>query len=1475
MNFKLRFYKKFFSFFTLISLVFQSLAPYLAVATPIYAQEQAQENIQEEVNDNPIEKPQEIVSEAPIINRPQDEDAPAEVVPAEVVSTPAEEPTPTPTIIENIDLKNLEEIKHVDESATLANNHTPEEVVVEQTCLTAQDKVEPSSNENWNINLDNNSSETKDKVQLGVKYVFPQENNVTLTFTCLPKDESLRTPLKIQQIKVSDLNLPDSINPATEYAYDITTGMQNGTFQYEVTLPKPQDQSAEVSYIEKSIDEAKQEVKADEVKEVEGARISQENDKVKAENLDHFTIYIATKDSDFSTDKTSYAQGEMVYVHATVSDSDANKYYRLVINPPFGGGSNVYLTSCQKISSTVDGAYQLANNAQISSNWKAEIHYFSNSNCSSWGERIEKTATFSVTAASTPSNSCPAPILNTDPNNDIALSAVSGVWTSTTGGSGITGLNTNEVRWGTPASSGDPKSGLRFDGSGSQSFDTEASFYLGTLTHMNWPINSGTAASGAKLKVTLNFSKPTGIISGDKIELSYDFAIEETPNQTPCPAWHTPGHPACDDKVNFPLSYGEERFEYNGKAYTLKIEGFVNNYPSGSPVSEFITEEKKNNCAYLVGKLTSEVLPKADITIIKKTNGEDIGSESEAKELEVGSTVNWSYFVSNTGNVTLTDIAVTDNPSVTIDCGGRTSLVSGESMTCTASDTATAGLYHNIATATGKPPTGSNVMKTDESWYYGVVSNGHLIVQKTTVPSGDQTEFSISATGSGTITGGGSGTVSDSTDHNYEVTPGTYWVTESALEGWEITGNTCNNIEVKAGETKECLITNSKLPKLTLVKKLINDDGGTASVSAWTLKAQKAEGNSISGTSGSSAVTNASVQPGTYTLSESGGPDGYSANAWDCGNKTVKDSAVDLNYGDEVVCTITNDDIQPLLTVTKVVSGGDKVVEDFPLFVGDTSVQSGAQTGFNAGTYTVSETNQSGYASVITGDCDPNGLITLNVGDVKACTITNTRDTGTLRVLKNVDLNGDGDYKDKGEKGATDWQWQHDGETNHNTGDAAITLPTGDYIITETQKEGFHFVELSCKNGQLDGNRVTVDKNANVVCTFKNARDIGTITIVKNAINNSFENFGFTTTGNGWPSTFYLSDSGWGSNSRSFTVPTGDYSVTEKPEKGWALTDLTCNSEATTTNLDARTANITLGAGETITCTFTNTQLAKVWGHKFNDKNENGLWDIFQGEFGLGGWKIFIDQNDNQTYDAGEPYDITSNSWLWPGLYGFEDLMPGDYTFCEESQDLWNNTTPLCQTVTLQPGQNKGYLNFGNKQYGRVVVTKFNDSNQNGVHDEGEGILNGWTINLDKTPLVTGGENQEEGRVVFNNVSQGTYSLSEDLIDGWEQTGIYCDNGSENQELRMVSTPADQQNSFEVNVVAGETNHCYIGNIEKGKVKVYKFNDLNGNGKYDDGESMMSDWEMVMTPLEGEDKKTNYRRRWKHRVYPESGDLHS
>ncbi|MGH9658886.1 MAG: hypothetical protein ACRD96_10100, partial [Bryobacteraceae bacterium] len=68
--------------------------------------------------------------------------------------------------------------------------------------------------------------------------------------------------------------------------------------------------------------------------------------------------------------------------------------------------------------------------------------------------------------------------------------------------------------------------------------------------------------------------------------------------------------------------------------------------------------------------------------------------------------------------------------------------------------------------------------------------------------------------------------------------------------------------------------------------------------------------------------------------------------------------------------------------------------------VNNQTVTSGTQNSLNAGTYTITETGPTGYTGTFSGDCNPGGSITLKVGDVKACVLTNNDAAPTLTVVK-------------------------------------------------------------------------------------------------------------------------------------------------------------------------------------------------------------------------------------------------------------------------------------------------------------------------------------------------------------------------------------------------------------------------------------------------------------------------------------------
>lgn len=89
------------------------------------------------------------------------------------------------------------------------------------------------------------------------------------------------------------------------------------------------------------------------------------------------------------------------------------------------------------------------------------------------------------------------------------------------------------------------------------------------------------------------------------------------------------------------------------------------------------------------------------ITLVKSVNGADANTPDQGPNVDFGSTMNFTYLVTNAGNVVITSIVVTDDQGVSVSCP-RAVLAVGESMTCTGSSAAlTAGPYRNIGTVKG------------------------------------------------------------------------------------------------------------------------------------------------------------------------------------------------------------------------------------------------------------------------------------------------------------------------------------------------------------------------------------------------------------------------------------------------------------------------------------------------------------------------------------------------------------------------------------------------------------------------------------------------------------------------------------------------------------------------------------------------------------------------------------------------------
>lgn len=118
-------------------------------------------------------------------------------------------------------------------------------------------------------------------------------------------------------------------------------------------------------------------------------------------------------------------------------------------------------------------------------------------------------------------------------------------------------------------------------------------------------------------------------------------------------------------------------------------------------------------------------VPNPDILIEKATNGED-SDVAPGEELVVGEDVEFTYVVTNTGNMRLEDVQVSDDVLGDVSCPTDVLPVGG-GFTCTVSTVVTEGEYVNTGSVSGQPigpdgqPLGEAVVDSDPSHHVGVV----------------------------------------------------------------------------------------------------------------------------------------------------------------------------------------------------------------------------------------------------------------------------------------------------------------------------------------------------------------------------------------------------------------------------------------------------------------------------------------------------------------------------------------------------------------------------------------------------------------------------------------------------------------------------------------------------------------------------------------------------------------------------------
>jgi hypothetical protein len=479
-------------------------------------------------------------------------------------------------------------------------------------------------------------------------------------------------------------------------------------------------------------------------------------------------------------------------------------------------------------------------------------------------------------------------------------------------------------------------------------------------------------------------------------------------------------------------------------------------------------------------------------------------------------------------------------------------------------------------------------------------TRGNIKVVKQTLPDGSSQSFTFTAN----YDLDGFALTDGASDTSVQLTPsaeggGPYSVSENAVAGWTSDGGVCdngtpNNITVVAGETTTCTFTNTQTPKLTVIKHVINDNGGTAEADDFTMNVTATNPSSSSFPGAEAPGTTITLDAGAYSVGESG-PSGYTASS-------SADCSGTIAAGDHKTCTITNNDQSAHLKLVKVVvndNGGTAKTTDFTLSAnGPTSISGagGAESDVNAGNYALSETSVSGYTASAwscEGGTQDGANITLAAGQSATCTITNDDQTAHLKLVKIVTNDNGGTAK------TTDFTLSANGPTSiSGAGGAESDVNAGSYALSETSVPGYTASAWSCDGGTQNGANITLGVGQSATCTITNNDQAAHLKLVKTVTNNNG--------GTAVPANWTLSANGptpiSGAGGAESDVNAGVYTLSESAgPAGYTAGNFYCTNGVT-----VNAGQITLGLNQSTVCTINNNDVAPVLHLRKVVVNNNG-----------------------------------------------------------------------------------------------------------------------------------------------------------------------------------------------------------------------------------------------------------------------------
>jgi uncharacterized repeat protein (TIGR01451 family) len=317
---------------------------------------------------------------------------------------------------------------------------------------------------------------------------------------------------------------------------------------------------------------------------------------------------------------------------------------------------------------------------------------------------------------------------------------------------------------------------------------------------------------------------------------------------------------------------------------------------------------------------------------------------------------------------------------------------------------------------------------------------------------------------------------------------GTYSVTEPAAAGYTTSYANCSQMAVVHGGNVTCTITNDDQPaSLIVIKDLTTDDGSDASCADFSFRVNGGTAVDFDDDCRNDLV----VDAGTYSIVETDAG-GFATGYANC-------SGLQIPNGGSATCTVSNDDKPGTLIVKKVVSGGNATCDDFSFRVnGGTAMDFEGDCSNSlivpAGSYSVTESAAPGYTTTY-ANCSQVGIAN---GGSATCTITNTRQTGSLEVIKQLAPGNDPGLFDLLVDGSVRAEDAGDGDST-----GSLTVNTGSHAVREMAGTGTSLTDYSssieCFANGGEGSviasaagtgplNVNVTHGADVLCVITNTR---------------------------------------------------------------------------------------------------------------------------------------------------------------------------------------------------------------------------------------------------------------------------------------------------------------------------------------------------------------------------------------------------